>query len=384
MVRKSFVLMICLIFLSGCWDRVEINDLAFVTASGVDKEDENKFRVSCQIPLPGAMGGAGSSGGGGGTGGDKPYYIDSAVGRNIREANDSLQQRMSRRLYFAHRRVIVIGEDLAKTGFHKSLDVILVQPQSRLSTFMLISSGKAIDVLNSSPHLEQLPAEAIREMTKNSLDITVKEVIQDIDRPGKDPVVPIVDVVKTQNGKKEEQKDEVELKSFAILKNDQYKFETNPEETLGVIWLKEKMAGKSITFTVSDKDEVNVEVARESLNVVHEMKNGVPTFTLYLKAATILNQNEKNLRVEKPEVYNDLKRKLDKTIENQVTAVLEKSMAEGIDLYGFGWFLFRTQNKLWMKQWEDSWDEILKDLEVTVKVDSDIRRMSNTGIQAEE
>jgi len=375
---------VCLLLLTGCWDRVEINDLAFVTATGVDKEEENKFRVSCQIPLPGAMGGAGSSGGGGGTAGAQPFYVDSGTGRNIKEANDNLQLRMSRNLYFAHRRVIVFGKELAKSGFKKSLDVILVQPQSRISTFVLISENDALGVLDSSPHLEQLPAEAIRELTKNSLNITVKEVLQDIDRPGKDPLVPIVEVIKTQNKNKEQQTDEIELKKIAILKDDNYKFETTPKESLGIFWLKEMMEGKTLTFSISDKDEVNVEVERQSLIVDYEIKNDLPTFNLNIKAATILVQNENNVIIAKEEIYKDLKEKLDKTIEDQILTIINKAKAESADIYGFGWLLYRKDPLLWKGKFEDKWDDILKELDVKVNVDTEIRRLSNTGIDVED
>lgn len=129
------------------------------------KIDENQFRTSVQIPLPGAMGGAGSTGGGGGTKGG-PYYIDSEIGRNIRESNDLLQRRMSRKNNFSHRRVIIIGEELARSGFKKTLDVLLDQPQSRITAYVLLTKGEALQILNAEPHLEKLSSEALRELSK--------------------------------------------------------------------------------------------------------------------------------------------------------------------------------------------------------------------------
>ena len=82
-------------FLTGCWDRTETNDIAFVLTSSVDLEDDGRYRVTYMLPLPGSMGGA--SGGGGGTAGGKSYYIDSEVGTTIRDAISKLQIRMARR-----------------------------------------------------------------------------------------------------------------------------------------------------------------------------------------------------------------------------------------------------------------------------------------------
>lgn len=40
-----------LLLLTGCWDRREINDVAFVLAGGADKEGDN-ILISVLIPLP--------------------------------------------------------------------------------------------------------------------------------------------------------------------------------------------------------------------------------------------------------------------------------------------------------------------------------------------
>lgn len=62
--RVALMLLLCTLFIAGCWDRKEINDIAFVIGIAVDKEEEN-YRSSLQIALPGQSGTTGSSGGGG-------------------------------------------------------------------------------------------------------------------------------------------------------------------------------------------------------------------------------------------------------------------------------------------------------------------------------
>ena len=46
----SYLLLLCQSpLLSGCWDRVEVNDLAIVTAAVIDKKDDNQIELSNQI-----------------------------------------------------------------------------------------------------------------------------------------------------------------------------------------------------------------------------------------------------------------------------------------------------------------------------------------------
>ena len=62
-----------MILLSGCWDRVEINDLAIVTAAAIDATDDNQIELSLQVFIPKALGSGGGQGGGGGGGGGTSY-----------------------------------------------------------------------------------------------------------------------------------------------------------------------------------------------------------------------------------------------------------------------------------------------------------------------
>src|SRR5690242_13453642 len=92
-----------LLFLSGCWDRTEINDLAFITGAAFDKTKEGAYLLSVQIAIPSA---SGEIGGGGGGGKQKKFFVLSAVGKNANEAFLMIQKKSSRKLFTAHRSVI--------------------------------------------------------------------------------------------------------------------------------------------------------------------------------------------------------------------------------------------------------------------------------------
>ena len=83
--------------LSGCWDRVEVNDLAIVTAAAINKKDDNQIELSIQIFIPKTL----SSGGGeaGGSGGGKMTVTASQTGKNIAEALSKLHGKMPREIF---------------------------------------------------------------------------------------------------------------------------------------------------------------------------------------------------------------------------------------------------------------------------------------------
>lgn len=49
--------------LTSCWDRTEVNDLALVTAVGIDKKNEKTFELTVEMNIPRALSGGGGGGG---------------------------------------------------------------------------------------------------------------------------------------------------------------------------------------------------------------------------------------------------------------------------------------------------------------------------------
>lgn len=383
-MKKScfiIILFICGSLLSGCWDRTEVNDLAFVIATGFDKLGENDFRISAQTPLPSAMGGP--SGGGGGTSGNSPFYVDSGKGRNIREADDDLQKRVSRELFLAHRRVFIFGEEVASGGIERSLNYILEHPESRLSTFLLIAKGEALDILTASPHFEQLPSEAVRELAKTNLNIDTRDVINDLHLPGKDPIIPVVKTVNTQNKGNDERK-EVQLDSIGIMKDDTLKFFTNEDETSGIYWLHNKMRQKKITVAIDKESELNLIIRDYKLKPSYQVNNHIPEFTIGLFVNGTLLQNEAMLDLEDEKVYKMATTKFADQIRKQVEGVIDHAKSEGIDPYGLGWFVYKTDNILWEKHLAKKWRDILPNLKIHIDVNAEITRVNNKGIKIRE
>jgi Ger(x)C family germination protein len=372
-----FLLIILPILLTGCWDRIEINDLAIVVATAEDKAGKENYRVTVQAPLPSSLGGPGTSGGGGGTSGQGPFLVAQGTGNNLRKSVDDIQSRLSRRLYFPHRRVLILGEELAKRGIDEPLNAILVEPQSRLSTYLLISKGESLKVLTAQPRMEQWSGEAIREMAKQMTEMTVRDAILDLERPGKEAVIPVIETTSLLTNEKS--KKEIVMKSFAVFKGEKLSFITNENETDGVLWLREKMSGKTLTFPVAGTNEVSVRIIDNNIKQDFRTIKGKPVFSLSVRATGTLLNNEGNYRMEDPKTYQMVVGKMKKEIKDEIQSAITHAHSQGVDIFGFGWYLYRTHYHNWNNEWKNDWEDSLKNLKVNVKVDADIQRTTTTG-----
>ncbi|MGZ4160659.1 MAG: Ger(x)C family spore germination protein, partial [Neobacillus sp.] len=162
-MRKKGILVIhCLLILllTGCWSREEINDIAIVTTTAIDKMSDGKFRVSLQVAIPKLLGAVGA----GGSSSDKePTVVISDTGENVMDTYRKIQEKFPRRLFFSHSRNLIIGEKAAREGVFPVMDFFSRVRDARLRGFILFSKGEAAPLLKLSPVIERYTSETIRE-----------------------------------------------------------------------------------------------------------------------------------------------------------------------------------------------------------------------------
>ena len=110
------ILVISLCFLTGCWDRTELNDLAIELGWGLDQAKNNKIEISAQFIIPSKWGWDRAE-----EVMQEKRFTESGTGRDTHEAIQMMQTKMSRN-FRGHQRVILIGEKMAKSGLAPVLD----------------------------------------------------------------------------------------------------------------------------------------------------------------------------------------------------------------------------------------------------------------------
>ena len=143
--------------LSGCWDRVKVNDQAIVTAAAIDKKDDNQIELSNQIfilkTLSSGDGEAGRSRGG------KMTVIASQTGKNIAEALFKRQGKMLRKIFGEQYSVFIFSEKIAKRE-SKSIWIFYsgIQSQEGEPIYMSVR-GRKKEILKLVPNIERYSAD---------------------------------------------------------------------------------------------------------------------------------------------------------------------------------------------------------------------------------
>lgn len=356
--------LIC-VCLSGCWDRREVNDVAIVSAMAVDKAGD-KIRLAIQFPLAGQLGGPG--GGGGGTSGGKSWYVDSAIGVTLKDASDRLQNSLSRQQYYAHRRVIILGEALARDGIAPHLDITLRSAQNRLTALVVLAKGSAVDVLNADASLEQQPGEMVRELTVNSMKNprTVKHVIEGLLNDGVDVSTPYYISDKTAIGAKGERKQRITLEGVAVFRDDKLAGFLKGEQAHGLLWAMNQVRRPGISVTPPGSDGMmSIQFTQTSAQLKPEIQGDTIKMRIVLRGIGHVYENQSmyNANLDNLAVLTQV---VSEKLKNQVAGAVRVAQGYGSDPCGFGDAIFRKNPSVWNKI-RPNWREIYSNMEVQVE-----------------
>lgn len=368
-VMLSISIYSCTLFLTGCWDRVELNDLALVVATGLDLTDDDKIELSVQLAIPKAMG-VGQGGGQGERG--KPTGVETATGITIFDAMTKMQEKLSRRIFWGHNQVLFIGEKLAKNGIQKHIDFFARYPEPRLHSYTFVTSGKAIDALKLIPNIERSSAEIAKELAKFKvgMSVTIKDLLQMLSSESGNAALPWIVVEQDQ-----QKKEGFILEGTAVFKKDKMVGKIDDKVTRGLLWLRDEIKLAAVTVEPEDADgQISFQLLRSRTQLIPKIENGNWKMLVKIETEDDIVENETKLNLMNPTIVKRLEKQLQQNIETRIHMTLDQVQKEmKADIFGFA----KVFNRKYPDQWsqvKDQWDEKFPEIEVEIQSKAYIRR----------
>lgn len=367
------------VLLTGCWDRIEVNDIAFVLGSSTDRED-GLIRSTVQIALPSQLGGAGSQGGGGGTSGSKTFLMLSRSAETMYVANKEMQNSLSRVLNYSHRRITLFGEEFARSGIGEQIDTLARFPQNRLTTYVVVTRGPAYKVLEAEAPIEQVPAEMIREIAKSGMKapMSVQKLSNQLLTEGIDPAIPVVSLSESLPKKVGNGQTLVQLDGLGVLRTDKLVgFLDVNEAALALLAMNEALNPKvSVPYDGGGPNQmISISLNETNTKIRTRLKNSQITADIYIQAKGLLVENTSNANLEAT-MMGKLEKQCNDFVAKRVYEVTNKLLKEyRSDVFGLGNTFHNTYPSEWEKV-HNRWNDVLPEIEV--RVHSHVH-LENTG-----
>lgn len=377
LIRMLLIGVMTISLLTGCWNRIEINDIAIVSAIGLDLVEGDKLRLSLQVAIPSKLG---STGGGGGESG-KSTIIISETGATVSEAYRNIQGKLPRRIFFSQSRVLLIGEDLAKKGVSNIIDFHTRYAEPRINSFIMFTKGKASVVINSMPKFESISAEETKELAKLNvgLKIYVRDFLNMLLTDGLEPFAPQFRLEPLEVNTKNKTGKIQAVNGVAVFKKDKLIGWMDAVETRGLLWLRNEVKTGVITIKVPKEDgggNISTEIFRTDTKIVPILKNGKLKLTINVIAELSVIENDSQLTMFDTKVIKDIQRDIEKEIRDRVQLVVDIMQKEyQSDIFGFGQYVYKKYPKEWNTNYKKNWEQEFAQLEVTIKPKAFVRRV---------
>ncbi|KEO84832.1 Ger(x)C family spore germination protein [Tumebacillus flagellatus] len=355
----------------GCWDRVEVNDLAIVTSIGLDKTADQKIALSTELVIP-----AGSTSQTGPSG-ETQKMVVTASAATIGDAVFLLQHKLSRRIFWGQAEVLFLGENLLKTGFHDELDYILRDRETRLRIEPYACEGDARDVMLAKPRLGTELGDVMRDHSQLMFkrEISINEVAQMLTRDGHVAFLPKV------SAKTKEQSVPF-INGGVIMKRDRMAGEVGLEEGFLIQWIRDNFKPQMITFQPKNTSApITVQILHSTTKLTPTFEKGIPHIVIHVNADGIVMNNSTSLKESDPEVSRTLEQEAEKEIGRLMKTVIQKRQTEEkADVFGF-WKAFHKKDPKSLRALQETWNEQAFP-RLQVQVDANVNIL-NTGMISE-
>ncbi|RHW35800.1 Ger(x)C family spore germination protein [Lysinibacillus yapensis] len=180
-VAVVFILIVCTVFVSGCWDKQEIEQRAFVYGVAIDLSEDSstsnpEIKLTQQLIVPENL----TNMGGGGGGSGPAFQNLSKTGKTLIDISRETIKLTSRRIDVTHLNVALFSEDVVKEPkmFEQLVDVFLRERDARRGIKLVIASGKAEELLTVEPEHEKIPAEYINKMLEETGNLAILDIVR--------------------------------------------------------------------------------------------------------------------------------------------------------------------------------------------------------------
>ena len=367
---KCMLVSSALIF-TGCWDKVEIEDRAFVVAIGIDKamdkDSLDELEVVTIEPSVDSLENKSS---------DKMSYSKIGNGKTVSLALNRIDMYSSKRQYLGHTKVAILGEKILKDPKMLSETLDGFQRNSEISNKLLILATdkniqKILDAKIKGEPMAGLFLSNFYQNRENNSGVTFKKdldsVLEDT-QLNNTTIIPKVSL---------EDKD-LRLGGSAIIKDYRLLGWLDNKETRGYVWVNDNAKN---TELITKLDNIDTTLLVES----HKKKMNFKKLDNDILVANIdidISGSIKNYALGSKNLYNQnnlnkLENLYSKIVKSEINTTFRKLQSEyNVDIFNFLKTIEKQNYDLYLEI-KDNWNYYYNNMQIVPNVNVNIRNIGS-------
>lgn len=382
-LRKRIVpivaaLAVCL-GLTGCWDIVEVNQLAIINMIGIDRNpDTGNLIVYYQAINPTGIISQQRSDG------KAPVYTFRLEKSSPAAFEEAAAGIMPRKLFPDHFQAIVVSRRLAEEGLLDIFNYNENKNNRRSNVDMFVADSPLSEVMNTYVPMEKLPGRSIRstlEMQpkftgRASQDAQLRDVLEHLESPEM-TVVPLIRVDKRNTPNVDRLKDirgnigNLMLVGGALFRKDRMIGELDNEHVK--LFLTLKGESRNIFKELKINGD-NLSIRAENIRVKRKLtlKDGTPSLKLNVRADLSLLSQSMGLDLN-ADTFDRINQEFEQQLADDIERLTEEGKTKGWDLLGVAEEIRRKRGSEWKDAKRD--EEFWRRTKLSIEVESEVRNL---------
>lgn len=361
-----------LFVLTGCWDRAELPEKAFVMGLAIDQADDGKISLTTQVFKP-----AQGVGAVGGKAAETQYINVTAVDATVPRAIRDIPINLGRKAQWSHARLVIIGEKLARErGIFEILEIFYRDHEPRLTMSIMISEGRADKYLKMKPFIENTISQQLSQTESSTADSSGKTMDINLLKLGLQMKSEVGNAMVPYLYLSKDATRVTNVAGIALLKEGKLvgKMEPAKVETLQMMLNKYQSGIMDIPCPNPSKQKQKI----EAVEVVSFSSKWQPTVIKENSLKVLVKVNMEvavaELICSKLETVQDEKnfaKKVEGQMKQKIMETTDWLKKNKFDAIGLGNKIYQKNPPLW-KQWKKNWPDRFAnsefDIDVEVKV----------------
>ena len=361
-MKKIFIILLIpiILFLTGCESHKDMNDLGIMSALGIRK-DGNEYEVTAQlinIKKNNEQGNSNTS----------SVITYSEKGETIFEALRTITTESSKKLYFAHMKLLVLDKTILNDDPFEIVDFLAKDSESMLNFYVLVSmENTPKEILETITPFEEIPAEYIVKTLKtseasygNTHTMTFEDYLDDLVTNEIDPAYTKIKLLedseekKTTEALKTTTSSNIKLGNILVFDKERKLVELTEKDSLSFNILSNKTSNAVITLSCENA-HYTAEVMNNKTDIKFNEKTKKVTFNSNITLSIADYSCNRSLLNEKN--TKEIKKQIKDYLENNNKTLLDKSLEYNSDFLGIGIFIksnyknfFDFKNRNWAKE----------------------------------
>lgn len=375
MNKKKLSLLLMLLYtgsiiFTGCWNYREIDMLAVVAGVGIDKGDDERYKMTVEIAEF--------------TGERQSIPVGKTItleGETIFDTARNGISYLGQKLYWSHTKVVIISERLAEEGLISVLDWFNRDAETRGDVNILVSKGvKPKEILEASSERSGVKSFEMGTMMRNQKSLAkapkveIWHVINDLSAKGVSAVVPTVNLEKVDGGMIPK------VSGTAIFKHDKLIGYLDGEETKTMLFVQNEIKG-GLLVQIEEAGgramPISLEIFKSKTKIKPVVKDDNIEFNINVETTVAIDElaGIENY-IQEEDKRKELQAAAEEKLKTQIQQLINKVQNQfGVDIFGFGEKLKQNEPKLW-KSIENDWNQQFKNVSVKVNTKINIRNSS--------